>query len=206
MAENRLRSGQTTEDQAADGEEHTFQKPGILEWLRADAVVVSHFLEESHTTHLVLSEAHAEFVVAFVVVEEEDHGAETHEAGPAGDVEDDLEDAGDGDAGVEESVEARTDQDDVEVGGEEVGFEESVVEVEEIGPVDWFGWWGQLNIDIDHVLADGNGGFLRAWVVQSRPSGSESSVSFHTGDEDRKQTYFGEPGADVASFPALRCL
>jgi hypothetical protein len=74
-------------------------------------------------------------------VEVEQHRAVADEPEVGGDVESELKGGWYQEGRVDEAVYGRGGENYAEMGWEEVGFEEAVVEGEEVGLVDWFRWW-----------------------------------------------------------------
>lgn len=75
-------------------------------------------------------------MVSSIIVEEADHCTEAHEAAPTSDFQCKFEHGRNGNAWIEQGIQARADQHYVDVCWKKVGFEESMKEVEHVGPID----------------------------------------------------------------------
>jgi len=115
VAQLGVHSGNSTKDKAANGEEHCLEDARHLKDLGAEAVVISHILQQASSAHLFLPYAQAEVVILSVEVEVTHHQTEACEATPAREVKSPVEDRGDHKVWVVEVVDAGRRKDDSEV-------------------------------------------------------------------------------------------
>jgi hypothetical protein len=129
VTQHGLRSRDATKNQTSNWEEQSFNESGILKRMLADAVVIDHFLQQARVTHFLLPKTHTELVIALVIEEEENHGAESYQTTPAGNFQSKFENTRYQDGRVNEAMDSRANQDDVKMCRQEVGFEESMEQV-----------------------------------------------------------------------------
>ena len=125
----------TAEDCARHGKDEALEK---IPWPMPMAESTVHLFVQTGATHLGLACADAGVVVRLVQAEEDYHTQKAEEAEGAGEVKSPEEGGMDLGYWRHPGADGGRDEEDGEMGGEEVGFEESVEENEQVeGVVSW---------------------------------------------------------------------